>query len=225
MKNNVVIKNFKYDNFQYSFKGVENEHFFKQIPWYEQELLEYISNLNLNGVYVDVGGNIGNHSLFFANHCNSTKLYIFEPENFCFNILNENLSKSSKKQYVLRNIALWNKKDELNLIKYETYQNTGISKVIEKNKNNDNLLFIISNTLDDEISLNENVVLIKIDTEGAERKILDGGINLIKNKLPVIICEAATSEEFKEIDDFLKPLGYKTPTRRFNATPTYIWVC
>lgn len=33
MKNNVVIKNFKYDNFQYSFKGVENEHIFKTVGY------------------------------------------------------------------------------------------------------------------------------------------------------------------------------------------------
>lgn len=39
MKYNIVEKIFTYNNFEYKLFGIPNEHIFKQIPWYEHELL------------------------------------------------------------------------------------------------------------------------------------------------------------------------------------------
>lgn len=218
--NQISSKKIQYENINYEFYGISNEHIFVQIPWYEIGLLEYIKNLNLNGVYIDVGGNIGNHSLYFLNHCNSTKLYTFEPEDLCNEILNINLTKNSKKDFVVKKIAIWNKECRLKIVKYNSYNNMGMSKVIECSENESN---IIANSLDNEISYNENIVLIKIDAEGSEPKVLQGAETLIKLNMPVIICEAATESEFDEINKILIPWGYKIPTQRFNATPTYVW--
>lgn len=221
MKYNIVEKIFTYNNFEYKLFGIPNEHIFKQIPWYEHELLQYIKSLNKTGVYVDVGGNIGNHSLFFLNHCLSTKLYVFEPEDLCFSILEKNLVQNVKKEFILNKLAIWNKQCKLKLIRYESYSNTGMSKVVESDDNNNT---IDANSLDSIISFNENVVLIKIDAEGSEPKVLEGALNIIKLNNPVIISEAATNNEFKEINNILLPLGHQLPTRRFNATPTYVWI-
>jgi FkbM family methyltransferase len=221
--NELIHKNFSFEQIDYEFYGLSNEHIFIQIPWYEYELLIYIKNLNLNGVYIDVGGNIGNHSLFFLNHCRSTKLYVFEPEDFCYKILVKNLIKNTKKEYVLNNLAIWNRKVDLKLIRFESFNNTGMSKVFEVNENDNEELLIKANSLDNIISFNENIVLIKIDAEGSEQKVLEGAINLIKLNMPIIICEAATEPEFNEINKMLIPLGYKIPIRVFNATPTYVW--
>jgi FkbM family methyltransferase len=218
--NNIVNKNFRFEDIEYTFFGIENEHIFKQIPWYEKGLLEYINNLNLNGVYVDVGGNIGNHSLYFLNHCKSTKLYVFEPEELCYNILNKNLTTNGKKEFIINNSAVWDKECRLKIIKYDSYNNMGMSKVVETDEDKSD---IIANSLDNVISFNDNVVLIKIDAEGSEPKVLHGAEKLIKLNMPVIICEAATESEFNEINKILIPWGYKIPTQRFNATPTYVW--
>ena len=94
--NNIITKEFNYEDIEYKFHGCQDEHIFKQVPWYEIKLLEHIRDLNLNGVYIDVGGNIGNHSLYFLNHCNSTKLFIFEPEENCYMILEKNLKINSQ---------------------------------------------------------------------------------------------------------------------------------
>lgn len=221
--NKLTCKNFNFEKIDYEFYGIENEHIFKQIPWYEMSLLDYIKKLNLNGVYVDVGGNIGNHSLFFLNHCQSTKLYSFEPEEFCFGILNKNLTKNAQKEFILHKLAIWNRENNLKLIRFESFNNTGMSKVVEANENDIKEQLINANSLDNLISLNENIVLIKIDAEGSEPKVLEGAEKIIKLNMPVIICEAATESEFNEINEILISWGYKTPTQRFNATPTYIW--
>lgn len=52
---------------------------FSQNMFYEQDFLDYISSLQLEGSYLDVGGNIGNHALYFAMFCNSTVVHTFEP--------------------------------------------------------------------------------------------------------------------------------------------------
>jgi len=96
----------------------------------------------------------------------------------------------------------------------------GMSKVVETDEDKSD---IIANSLDNVISFNDNVVLIKIDAEGSEPKVLHGAEKLIKLNMPVIICEAATESEFNEINKILIPWGYKIPTQRFNATPTYVW--
>jgi FkbM family methyltransferase len=213
-----ISKSFQEDGVDYVFCGIEDEHIFKQVPWYERKLLEYIRDLNLKGEYIDVGGNIGNHSLYFLNHCPSTKLYVFEPESTCHTILETNLQLNTKKDYELVNCAIWDKKALLKLVKFESFKNTGLSRV-EKRETGDTF----ANSLDNLIPEDANIVLLKIDTEGSETRVLKGATNLIKSNCPTIICEAATIKEFAEINNILIPLGYSMPTQRFNATPTYIW--
>lgn len=219
--NEIRVKKFNYEGIDYNFYGLPDEHIYKQIPWYELILLQYLKNFNKGGAYIDVGGNIGNHSVFFLNHCNSTKLYVFEPQDFCFEILKMNLEANTKKEFILNKLAVWDKKTDLKLIRFESYNNIGMSSVEETD---DDDADVKANSLDNLISLNETVGLIKIDAEGVEPKILEGAINTIKLNNPIIICEASTTSEFEEINNILVPLGYKIPTQRFNATPTYVWV-
>ena len=49
---------------------------------------------------------------------------------------------------------------------------------------------------------------IKIDTEGEDLKVIQGGINLITKFKPKIIIEAR-KENAKEINDFFLDLGYR----------------
>lgn len=47
-------------------------------------LKEYIKK---NAVIIDIGANIGNHTIFFAKECNARKVYTFEPTFKTFQIL------------------------------------------------------------------------------------------------------------------------------------------
>ena len=213
----VILKKFQYENIDYEFYGYENEYIFKHVPWYEEKMLIDIKNLNISGTYVDVGGNIGNHSLFFLNHCISDKVITFEPINYCFNILKLNLEKNTTKSYQLNKIAVWNEKTMLEFKLFNSFGNMGMSKVFDGvNKT------IEANTLDNTLLDEKEVGLIKIDVEGGEINVLKGGINIIKKHNPLIICEANTEDERKKIDEFLSNLGYKQG-KKYNATPTYFW--
>jgi FkbM family methyltransferase len=50
--------------------------------------------------------------------------------------------------------------------------------------------------------------VIKIDVEGAELEVLRGGVGLLRNKSPVVLCEVC-SESSREVTDLLKSIGYK----------------
>ena len=67
-----------------------------------------------------------------------------------------------------------------------------------------------------------DVGLIKIDVEGAEVNVLRSAAETIRRCRPVIITEAPTEEEFEAIRAVL-PAHY-APSKRYNATPTYIWI-
>lgn len=79
---------------------VNNDHIGKQIlidGFYERFFLENIINYLDNSVFsntmVDVGANIGNHSVFFSKYFN--QIFSFEPQKRTFQILEMNCSNIS----------------------------------------------------------------------------------------------------------------------------------
>lgn len=54
-----------------------------------------IAALNLAGVYIDVGGNVGNHAIFLAKFCRNTRVYAAEPSTDIFAQLLPNIRLNS----------------------------------------------------------------------------------------------------------------------------------
>src|SRR4051812_3664006 len=46
---------------------------------YEEAFLEHIRSLDRRGAYVDIGGHLGTHTVWFAQLCPSTHVHTFEP--------------------------------------------------------------------------------------------------------------------------------------------------
>jgi len=197
----IDIKAFKYNGRDYRFYGMRGEHIYIQVPWYEYELLGAIRKMGLSGVYVDVGANIGNHSLYFANHCESTAIYSFEPQDICFEILGLNMGLNQKKPFRGIKKAAWSERCNLKL---ETHseRNMGMGRIGETG------VWVEADTLDNQIQKTESVVLIKIDVEGSEIEVLKGADETIQRCKPVMVCEAQTDAMYKAIDNLLKPYGY-----------------
>jgi FkbM family methyltransferase len=219
-------KSFTYENINYAFQGIETDHIFKQIglpnhPFYEFKMLKFIQELNIYGIYIDVGANIGNHSLFFANHCKCDYVVSFEPEHECHQLLIENMLTNSKKQFNIYRLGVWNENRMLYLERFENHNNMGLSKLTETDFVGKDSVEVVR--LDDHVDYSDKIGLIKIDTEGAELKVLEGAVNIINAYHPVIICEAAEPKDKKILDEFLLGFGYPRSTKQFNATPTFVW--
>ena len=157
--------------------------------FYEEEYLNcFVKFLSVNNInvmnFIDVGANIGNHSIFFNNICKN--IFSFEPSSKAFELLKINTKFTNIKIFKL---GISNKKGTALLT--ESKNNLGGSNIIknvkkkhfftEKVKINklDNLKFLRSKKID----------LIKIDTEGHEYKVLKGAINIIRKNFPIILLE------------------------------------
>lgn len=221
---------FLYDNEKIYFNYVKNDYIansWKNNIFYEIKLLEKVKSLNLNGLYVDVGGHHGNHSVYFDKFCNSDKVISIEGNPFNFNYLKKNLTHNKCKT-ICHNIIVSDKEGEILTMKYNL-SNTGSSSVINSETDTTNIKNIITNktnTLDILLKNEENVTLIKFDIENYEYYALLGCQNIIANHKPVIIIELhKNNPHYNKIINFLNKNNYKTDGVDYANSPTFIYKC
>jgi len=179
--------------------------------FYELAMLEFIQSLKLSGDFIDVGANIGNHSLFFAVQC-GCPVYAFEPVPENIILLKKNVKGHMVTVY---GIGLSDKKGKAG---YEINKdNMGMCKLIKGDDVEINKLDTIVKR--DKIG---KVDLLKIDAETYETKILKGALKTITKNRPHIFIEGQTITQRNEYDQILIPLGY-TRLLAFNKTPTYYY--
>lgn len=77
-------------------------------PDWEENLFEYYKKINLDKIYfIDLGGNIGCHSLFFLNYINFEKIIYVEPNNKCYELFKKSLSIQNSSK--IKNVVPINK--------------------------------------------------------------------------------------------------------------------
>ena len=186
--------------------------------FYEDKLLEKARSLNLEGVYVDVGANIGNHSIYFNRFCRSTVVYSFEIDEKIFALLKKNMENNcSEDTYHLKEIGILDKKGFVD-ISETNHLNAGMTKIVNVEGTEKKV-----NTLDNLLDSVKDIVLIKIDVEGLELQIINGAQKILEDQSPVIFAELATETEFKFFKNELSKYGYTTDNVNYAATPTYLF--
>jgi len=152
--------------------------------FYEDELLSFIlHNYNNQKNIIDIGANIGNHSLFFAKYMKCNKIYSFEPFSKNIELFKKNLS--GYQNCILFEKALSDK--NTNRILYNTEMNNFGGFSLDKQQNS----FQVS-SMDVEKLDNYNftdVTLIKIDVENHENEVLIGSKQTILHNKPIVILE------------------------------------
>jgi len=179
---------------------------------YEREMLDSIflflkklKNKFKNGICLDVGSNIGNHSIYFSKIFN--KVYGFEPnpKTFSINLINtKNIENITTHQ-----IGLGDRNETKNI--YTADSDLGTSSFLLKKSKNLLITKVKIKKLDD-LKLNmSNLMMIKVDIEGFESFFFKGAKKIIKKKLPIIIFEHSnkkSSTDKKNIIKYLEELGY-----------------
>ncbi len=88
--------------------------------FYEHWFLDYVyKTYKEQNIIVDVGANIGNHSLFFATHLNYKHIHAFEPFPKNINLAIKNLS-TYRERVTLHSYALSNNADSVQLYNFTT---------------------------------------------------------------------------------------------------------
>jgi FkbM family methyltransferase len=149
-----------------------------------------------NPVILDIGANIGLYSLYYKIKYPDSKIFSFEPQKNIFSIIKKNIRLNNLKNIHTFNIAISNKISwgKLSIPKkniHERYKkniNHGLFSLQTRNKDFKKCKL---NTLDNFFSEKKikKIDFIKIDTEGHEKKVLLGAINLIKKFSPIIQLE------------------------------------
>ncbi|MBQ3059750.1 MAG: FkbM family methyltransferase [Desulfovibrio sp.] len=211
------IKNwpFHYSIFLYNkdIDYISKKIFSENIP-YELPLLNHIvKNVKHKSVFLDIGANIGNHSLYVAANTDA-KIICFEP-----NINLVKALKLSKEKNKFDNITIYENAlgSQLSHGKFKEIipNNSGSQQMITGNGD------IIIKTLDSYDI--KNISVIKIDVEGMEFDVLKGGLNTIKNNNPIIYVECSSKQSYLDCFLFLYDLGYNY-VKTFNATPTHLFI-
>ncbi len=164
----------------------------------------------------DCGSNFGFYSLYVASKKKENKIIAFEASPITFNEFEENIKLNKFNSIQAMNLAISNK-DKSKLSFYESEKNWE-SSLDHSNFNKKSELTIYSTTLD-KASENENLanyaVVIKLDVEGHEMSVIEGGLELIKKYSPLIIIEFSKFIDqnkkfnYSYLEKFLKEFDYE----------------
>ena len=188
-------------------------------------LIQYIKSQKTNFIgmtIIDIGCADGGTSVYFAKAFNQCKVIGYEPIPFQFGIAK---MKAEKHENIrIKNIALSNfigtanfnitanflsssiNEIQQNQLNKETKEHQKKFEIIEKQE-------VQVTTLDEEYKNIENILLIKMDTQGTELKVLEGGKNTLQ-KTKFVLIEQSNHQIYKdscsyfETDEFLRKNGF-----------------
>jgi FkbM family methyltransferase len=151
------------------------------------DLIRKVVKLSQAQVMLDVGANIGNHSLAFSTF--AEKVFSFEPGEKAFNLLSRNISLNQLNNVTVLNFGLSNHGQQTTLY-IENSGNLGESSLYRHNLVDKEL---IENTVTlkrgdafaKEYGLSR-LDFIKVDVEGHEREVIEGLTETIKQFRPIV---------------------------------------
>ena len=164
--------------------------------------------LNQDDLFLDIGANVGVYSLLAAG-VKKTNTIAFEPVPSTFLNLEKNISINNLKNIEILNIGLADKDGELHF----TSDGDTNNHVINEPRNNS--IKVSVKTLDKIIHAKENTdILIKLDVEGFEIKVLEGSNQLLKNEnlMGLIVelngCSKRYGFKDSDVDQILTQNGF-----------------
>ncbi len=155
---------------------------------FEQEELDQCKKLiKQDDVVIDIGANIGSHSLLFASLANKGIVYSIEPSRITFENLLRNIKY--KDNIVPLSVAVSNTNEILNFYECDNdvmsgLKNTDRSGITYVNK-------VPAVRMDDLAKLLnlQKLDFVKIDVEGLETEVIEGFIDTLAKFKPIVFCE------------------------------------
>ena len=176
--------------FIHSFTEVVSQEILRSNSFYEFPFLDWCkSNYPCNGGdVIDIGANIGNHSLFYASFTNCSRVHAFEPHPDNLEILRKNLNRFEEGKCIIYDYALSNVEGCMKLYNSQQNNHGGFSL----HNFSDGSSFLVKDKVNvktlDSLGLT-NISMIKIDVENHENEVLEGARNTIQNNKPIIFIE------------------------------------
>ena len=213
-KSNIVTQKSKHGIFSY-YKN--DKYIGKSLREYgefsegEVHLFKQLTKTNDN--VIEVGSNIGTHTIPLAKHLSQGGLlYALEPQSQNYKILIKNINQNDLQNIKVFKIAASNKKGEayMNLFDENETNNFGDARIF--NKIFTNFEKVSVSTLDElffhEFNENKKLVLVKCDAQGQETNIINGSKKIIEKFKPFLYVENDNIEQSKNLIETIKSLHY-----------------
>lgn len=161
---------------------------------YEPSLKKvFKQNISAGDTVLDIGANIGFHTLYFAELAGPNgKVIAFEPVPVNFEKLKFNIGLNSFNNISPQNIALGSKNEQITIGIDENSTNPGAYNLFDHSGN-----VMINCLIGDEVVVNEKINFIKIDVEGYESFVFEGLIKTINRDKPKIVFEYDSNYHLK----------------------------
>lgn len=186
-----------------------------ECDYYEGELLRSINKYIPQKLYnvLDIGANIGSHTLYFHKVLGAEKVYSFEPIGSTFAILKKNIELNKLENgTILENVGVGANRGRA-VIRAQEKNNRGMTSLSSDENGEIEIRSIDSYRI-------EKVSLMKIDTEGFEVEVLQGAKETIQCCRPVIIVEIDTENE-DAVNGMMEEWHYHMACKRGN---NYIFI-
>jgi FkbM family methyltransferase len=169
-------------------------------------------------VFVDIGANQGEFSLFAAKRLTKGKVLAFEPMNFFYDLLNENIGLNQFKNIETFHYGLSDVSKELPIYlgKEGEGEHEGLGTIFPSQDRNRFVQNIDLKVFDDVVKTFNlsRIDFMKIDVEGAEMLVLNGSREAIKKFRPSVMIEIndatyrAAGYSVEDVKLFFKQLNY-----------------
>jgi FkbM family methyltransferase len=182
------------------------------------QLLEIIKNddyrLNKHNnikTIIDIGGNIGDFTVYAANKFSKANVYVFEPDPKTFEILQKNVKLNSLKNVFAYKLGVSDKSGKKSFYSYNFSGLSGFSKLDNKKSIKKTIDTVSFNKLFEKINI-RNCDFLKVDCEGAEFDIflnLDSKIYKKIKNMAVEYHDGLTDYNHSDLVKRFKKEGYR----------------
>ena len=193
--------------------------------WEHSQLQKVRRYIKPHARVLDIGANIGNHSVFFALFCNVMEVIAFEPQKMCGDVFMRNVALNHLEDKVrLQNRALGAEVGKMAIARTQPANSGGVAFRADPSGAYD------VTTLD--ACTVDHIDFVKIDVEGAQLDVFRGGQETLRRDKPVIWVEMNSMQgqdgydKKREMDEpiaLLSSLGYIL-RERLDAD-NYVFVC
>lgn len=185
--------------------------------WAEEEIRFLLNFLRPGDTVLDIGANIGTHTLAFSKAVESAgRVIAFEPRPEIYSLLEETVKANELVNVELKPIAVGASVGNLLLpiLATNKAENFGGLSIVNEMGDatkamppRDGSNHVIAMDTVDSLEL-DSCRLMKIDVEGAEPSVLEGARATIKRLRPVLYTECNSLEGALAVTDFYESIGY-----------------
>jgi FkbM family methyltransferase len=179
------------------------------------KIVKELDNQMDQGWFFDVGANVGLYTWEVREACPSRNILAFEPDPENIKLLEKTLGKANLKNLEICQIALSNQAGEASFFQDTLTSATGCvgendKPWIEQYLNSSsNEIRVKTETIDSIVKDDKTPSLIKIDVEGHEVEVLQGGRNTLIEAKPLLIIESFPPK-LQTVLSLLHEIGYRS---------------